>query len=157
MHRSDFVELVLRRVRDALPAALGGRVSDSHVMALAQFTRFAIVGFSGFAVDTACVYALRADLGLYGAGMVAWLLAVFSNWLVNRLWTFRGQGSGPAHHQFLRYALVNAIGFVLNRGAYAMMVTYVAAAAAEPILATAAGAVAGMFANFFLSRAVVFR
>lgn len=157
MQRSDFVETVLIRMRDVLPTAMGRHVSDANVMALAQFTRFAVVGFSGFAVDTACVYALRADLGLYGAGMVAWLVAVFSNWLVNRLWTFRGQGSGPAHHQFLRYALVNAVGFVLNRGAYALMVTYIAAAAAEPILATGAGAIAGMFANFFLSRAVVFR
>ena len=157
MQRPDFVEATLLRLRGFLPGSLARRVNDAHLSFLAQFTRFAIVGFSGFAVDTACVYALRAELGLYGAGMVAWLVAVSGNWLVNRLWTFRGQGSGPAHHQFLRYALVNAVGFVLNRGAYVLMVTYVAAAAAEPILATFTGAVAGMFANFFLSRAVVFR
>ena len=52
---------------------------------------------------------------------------------------------------------MNVVGFVLNRGAYALMVTYVPMAAQEPILATAAGAVAGLFANYFLSRAVVFR
>jgi len=157
MHRPDFVEVTLWRLRAWLPAGLTAPATDARLFGLAQFIRFGIVGLAGFAVDTACVYALRADLGLYGAGMVAWLVAVSGNWVVNRLWTFRGQGSGPAHRQFLRYALVNAGGFVLNRGAYALMVTYVEAAAAEPILATFVGAIAGMFSNFFLSRAVVFR
>ena len=134
-----------------------GRFLLSRIGAITQFLRFAVVGGAGFIVDTACVYALRAEFGLYGAGMIAWVVAVTMNWLMNRLWTFRGQGGGPAHRQFLRYAAVNMVGFVLNRGAYALMVTFVAAAAAEPILATAAGAVSGMFANYFLSRAIVFR
>jgi putative flippase GtrA len=137
-----------RPLRRALLVRLGG---------LMQFLRFAVVGTIGFVVDTACVYALRDVFGLYGAGVVGWAVALTSNWLINRLWTFRGQGGGPAHHQFLRYAAVNVVGFVLNRGAYALMVTYVPMAAQEPILATAAGAVAGLFANYFLSRAVVFR
>lgn len=153
----DATERLLLMVRDALPSRLSGSVDDALVRALAQFVRFAVVGFSGFAVDTICVYALRASLGLYGAGVIAWLIAVTSNWVINRIWTFRGQGEGAAHRQFLRYVLVNIVGFVLNRGAYALMITFVAAAAAEPILATATGAVAGMFANFFLSRALVFR
>jgi len=153
----DATERLLLAVRDAMPSRVAGAVDDALVRALAQFFRFAVVGFSGFAVDTICVYALRADLGLYGAGVVAWLVAVTSNWIINRVWTFRGQGEGSAHRQFLRYVLVNIVGFVLNRGAYALMVTFVAAAAAEPILATAVGAVSGMFANFFLSRALVFR
>lgn len=151
------MEATLRRLLPFLPASLRRGLTPARIAALMQFLRFAIVGTTGFVVDTACVYALRAALGLYGAGMLAWVIAVTSNWVVNRLWTFRGQGSGPAHHQFLRYAAVNMVGFVLNRGAYAVMVTFVTAAAAEPILATAAGAVAGLFANFFLSRAMVFR
>lgn len=153
----DATERLLLTLRGVLPSRLAAAIDDALVRALAQFVRFAVVGFSGFAVDTICVYALRAELGLYGAGVVAWLVAVTSNWVINRVWTFRGQGEGSAHRQFLRYVLVNIVGFVLNRGAYALMITFVAAAAAEPILATAVGAVAGMFANFFLSRALVFR
>ncbi len=85
------------------------------------------------------------------------MVAASVNWLFNRLWTFRGQGAGPAHRQWLKFLLANMVGFVLNRGTYALMVTYVAAAAAQPVLAVAAGSVVGMFVNFDLSRRLVFR
>jgi len=145
--------LILR----CLPAGLRRLATAERVELARQFSRFGVVGLLGFTVDTACVYALRERFGLYLAGLIGWAVAVFGNWLINRLWTFRGQGEGPAHRQLLAYALVNIVGFVFNRGAYAVMVTFVAVAAAEPILATMAGAVCGMFFNFFLSRAWVFR
>ncbi len=150
------MDAFLLRLLTRLPRPIG-RFLLARIGVMTQFLRFAVVGGAGFIVDTACVYALRGEFGLYGAGLIAWAVAVTANWLMNRLWTFRGQGGGPAHRQFLRYVAVNLVGFVLNRGAYALMVTFVAAAAAEPVLATAAGAVAGMFANYFLSRAMVFR
>jgi hypothetical protein len=46
---------------------------------------------------------------------------------------------------------------VLNRGTYALLVTFVALCAAQPVYAVGAGAIAGMFLNFNLSRAIVFR
>jgi putative flippase GtrA len=124
---------------------------------LAQFLRFGMVGGVGFVVDTATVYGLRYSLGLYGAGVVAYLTAATSNWLLNRIWTFRGRGSGPAHRQWAMFMLTNLVGFVVNRGTYAVLVTFVAAAARQPVIATAAGAVAAMFINFSLSRRFVFR
>jgi len=69
----------------------------------------------------------------------------------------RGSGSGPAHRQWARFLAANAVGFVLNRGTYAVLVTFVALCAAQPVFATAAGAIAGMFVNFTLSRTMVFR
>ncbi|HBK07080.1 MAG TPA: GtrA family protein [Acetobacteraceae bacterium] len=126
-------------------------------MLLAQFLRFGMVGVVGFIIDTATVYALRHPLGLYGAGAAAYIVAATGNWLLNRLWTFRGQGNGSAHRQWAMFMLTNLVGFVLNRGTYALLVTFVAAAADQPVIATAAGAVAGMFVNFSLSRRVVFR
>lgn len=122
-----------------------------------QFLRFGMVGAVGFLFDTATVYALRGLLGLYGAGIVAYLVAASANWVMNRHWTFRGHGSGPAHHQWARYLLTNIAGFVLNRGTYAALVTVFAICAAQPVLAVAAGAIAGMGVNFTLSRQVVFR
>ena len=122
-----------------------------------QFLRFGAVGLCGFVVDTATVYTLRGSLGLYGAGVVAYLTAATATWLLNRIWTFRGLGSGPAHRQWMKFLLVNLIGFILNRGAYALLVTFYALAAREPVIAVAAGAVAGMFVNFGLSRRLVFR
>ena len=49
------------------------------------------------------------------------------------------------------------LGFILNRGTYAVLVTFVPLCAAQPVFATFAGAVAGVFANFNMSRTLVFR
>jgi putative flippase GtrA len=122
-----------------------------------QFLMFGTVGTVGFLVDTGTVYALRHPMGLYGAGMLAYGVAATATWMLNRLWTFRGLGSGPAHHQWARFLVVNLGGFVLNRGTYVVLVTFVALCAAQPVYAVGAGAIAGMFLNFSLSRMVVFR
>jgi putative flippase GtrA len=123
-----------------------------------QFARFGVVGTIGFVVDTATVYALRSVLGLYGAGLAAYGTAATVTWLLNRIWTFRGQGDGgPAHRQWVKFLIANLLGFFLNRGTYALLITFNALAAQQPIIATAAGAIAGMFVNFSLSRRYVFR
>ena len=130
---------------------------ETRVAVAVQFIRFGFVGVIGFVVDTAAVYGFRHSLGLYGAGLIAYVFAASVTWLLNRIWTFRGQGTAPAHRQWAMFLATNLVGFVLNRGTYAILVTYVPVAAAQPVIATAAGALAGMFANFSLSRRVVFR
>jgi putative flippase GtrA len=132
-------------------------VSQAQRLVIIQFIRFGTVGGIGFLVDTATVYGLRHTLGLYGAGLVAYVVAASGNWGLNRIWTFRGVGSGPAHRQWAMFMLTNLGGFILNRGTYALLVTFAAAAAEQPVIATASGAVAGMFLNFALSRRLVFR
>lgn len=132
-------------------------VTPARLTLAAQFCRFGVVGAAGFVIDTATVYGLRHMLGLYGAGLVAYVTAATGNWILNRIWTFRGQGSGPAHRQWAMFMLANLGGFVLNRGTYVLLVTFLAAAASQPVIATAAGAIAGMFVNFGLSRRLVFR
>jgi putative flippase GtrA len=89
--------------------------------------------------------------------VVAYGVAATGTWAFNRIWTFRGRGAGPAHRQWARFLAANAVGFVLNRGTYALLVTFVPLCAAQPVFATGAGAIAGMFLNFNLSRALVFR
>ena len=140
-----------------LPAPLRRAATPARLAVVEQFLRFGVVGAVGFAVDTATVYGLRGALGLYGAGVVAYLTAATCNWLLNRIWTFRGQGSGPAHRQWMKFLLANLVGFILNRGTYALVVTLVPLAAAQPVIAIAAGTAAGMFVNFGLSRRLVFR
>jgi putative flippase GtrA len=132
-------------------------VTPAQCRVIAQFVRFGIVGAVGFLVDTATVYAVRHELGLYGAGVAGYVTAATANWVFNRLWTFRGQGSGPAHRQWAMFMVTNLGGFVLNRGTYALLVTFVAVAARQPVIAIAAGAIAGLAVNFTLSRRLVFR
>ena len=151
------MQSLLLRLIPLLPAFLRRHASVQRVNTLIQFMKFGVVGATGFVLDTIAVYALRGSLGLIGAGMVAYVIAASGNWVCNRLWTFRGQGSGPAHHQWAKFLATNLVGFALNRGTYALLVTFVAAAANQPVIATASGAIAGMFINFSLSRRVVFR
>lgn len=127
-----------------------------RVLAL-QFLRFGAVGGMGFFVDTAVVYALRGSMGLYWAGAMAYPVAATFTWAVNRFWTFRGQGSGSASRQWARFLATNLLGFVLNRGAYFLLITISPLVAEYPVIAVAAGAGAGMFVNFYLARAVVFK
>jgi putative flippase GtrA len=140
-----------------LPAPWRRSATPDRLVIAGQFVRFGVVGVSGLVVDTATVYGLRYTLGLYGAGLVAYATSATWNWALNRLWTFRGQGSGSAHRQWGMFMAANLVGFVLNRGTYAILVTFVAAAATQPVIATAAGSMAGMFVNFVLSRRLVFR
>jgi putative flippase GtrA len=147
---------LLIRLATQLPPPARQYATPARILALVQFMMFGTVGIVGFLADTATVYALRYSLGLYGAGAVAYGVAATTTWILNRLWTFRGKGTGPAHRQWARFLLVNLGGFALNRGAYAALVTFVPLCAAEPVFAVGAGAIAGMFLNFSLSRTMVF-
>ncbi len=126
-------------------------------LALQEFARFGAVGAVGAVVDIATVYATMAALGLYAAGLAAYLAAVTTNWALNRAWTFAGRGSGSLVRQWALFVAANGVGFVLNRGTFALLVFLVPFCARHPVAAILAGVAAGMFANFNLSRSLVFR
>jgi len=148
---------LLLRLAAQLPPPARHFATPARIAMLVQFLMFGTVGLVGFAFDTATVYSLRRSFGLYGAGMAAYAVAATVTWLLNRLWTFRGLSSGKVHQQWARFLVVNLGGFTLNRGTYALLVTFVALCADQPVYAVAAGAIAGMFLNFGLSRTMVFR
>ena len=151
------MHVLLLCLTDWLPWPAQRLATPERVATLVQFLMFGTVGTVGFLADTATVYALRWSLGLYGAGAAAYLVAATVTWGLNRIWTFRGLGSGPVHHQWARFLLVNLGGFILNRGTYALLITFVPLCAEQPVYAVGAGAIAGMFLNFSLSRTIVFR
>ncbi len=148
---------LLLRLTTRLPPPVRHLASPARIGMMVQFLMFGTVGMVGFLFDTATVYALRRALGLYGAGMAAYVVAATVTWILNRLWTFRGLGNGPVHHQWARFLVVNLGGFVLNRGTYALLVSFVTLCAEQPVYAVGAGAIAGMFLNFSLNRTMVFR
>jgi putative flippase GtrA len=133
-------------------------LGPSRAAIVQEFLRFGVVGSIGFVVDTATLYgALALGLGLYLGRALSYLVAATTTWALNRLWTFRGRGGGPVHREWAMFVLVNLGGFVLNYGTYAALVTLVPVVAAHPVLGVAAGSLAGMCANFVLSRRLVFR
>jgi len=73
-----------------------------------QLVRFGIVGGSGFVVNLA-VYALCAQaigIDYRVANVMAWLVAVLNNFLLNRHWTFDA-AAGNARFQAIRFFVVS--------------------------------------------------
>ncbi len=122
------------------------------------FLKFGIVGTTGLVWDTLAVYGFRPLLGLAGATVLAYFIAASMNWLMNRLWTFRHvvHADRPLV-QWARFLLASSVGFIMNRGVVFTLFLLFPLCRAFPVLALAAGALAGLAANFTLSHRMVFR
>jgi len=80
-----------------------------------QLVRFGLVGGVGFVVNVA-VYALfvhSVGVDYHVANVVAWLVAVMNNFLLNRHWTFDARG-GRAHSQAIRFFAVSLLAEVFS-------------------------------------------
>lgn len=80
-----------------------------------QLVRFGLVGGVGFIVNVA-VYALfvhSVGVDYHVANVVAWLVAVLNNFVLNRHWTFDARG-GRAHSQAIRFLLVSLVAEVCS-------------------------------------------
>lgn len=122
-----------------------------------ELVRFGGVGVVGFVVNVATVYRARELVGLYTGGLVAWVFAATVTWSLNRAWTFKGRSTIPLHRQWVLFLATNLVGFVLYYATYSVLVSHSSLCAAQPITAVFAGTIAGLFANFTLSRRLVFR
>lgn len=136
------------------------RLANSPALSLRlmRFFKFGVVGSLGFLWDAGTVYGLRPFIGLTAATLVAYFVAATLNWILNRLWTFRGQGfhDHPVL-QWLRFLSANSLGFFLNRGTVYTLFYAFPLCRQYPVFALALGSFAGLFANFNLSNKVVFR
>jgi putative flippase GtrA len=77
-----------------------------------QLVRFGLVGGVGFIVNLAvyalCVHALGIDYR--AAAVIAWLVAVLNNFVLNRHWTFDAR-DGRARFQAIRFLVVSVVAF----------------------------------------------
>ena len=80
-----------------------------------QLLKFGIVGGSGYLINLAVFAALAGALDVHHivAAIGAFCVAVSSNFLWNRYWTF-GPGEGPAHFQAVRFFAVSVAALALN-------------------------------------------
>lgn len=80
-----------------------------------QFLRFCIVGASGYAVNLA-VYAALLAVGLHylAAAAISFFVAALSNYVWNRVWTFRTHAAGIVG-QCARALTVSALSLGANQ------------------------------------------
>ena len=81
-----------------------------------QLVRFAIVGGVGFVINILVYAALvhGAAVDYHVASVLAWLVAVLNNFVLNRHWTFDA-GDGRAHFQALRFFVVSVVALGANQ------------------------------------------
>jgi Predicted membrane protein len=123
-----------------------------------QFFRFALTGIAGFAVDASIVWLLtqfRIDAII--AQGVAFSVAVTVTWWLNRKFTFPHWADHRLLREWLRYVSANSLGAIVNNGVYVVLILTLSLMAHYPVLAVAAGSLAGLVFNFTASRALVFR
>jgi putative flippase GtrA len=125
---------------------------------LGELLRFGVVGTLGFLIDTATLHAaLSLGAGLYSGRILSYVTAASANWALNRAWTFRRADRSRRTRQWTMFLLVNLLGFATNYGTYLLLITLWPLATSHPVIAVAAGALAGLGGNFLLSRRFVFR
>jgi len=91
-----------------------------------QLFHFGAVGATGYVVNLIVFTLLNgaADLNHLLAAVGAFAVAVTNNFLLNRHWTFRHQGSAEAHAGFqaARFLTVSLVGLGVNLAALAALV-----------------------------------
>jgi putative flippase GtrA len=122
-----------------------------------QFLRFACVGALTFFVDAGVLTGvLRLAPGQFYLGrVISYLAAASAGWWLNRRFTF--EADGARWRQWLRYLIANLSGGAANYAVYAALIAIVPLCRAYPVVAVAAGSLAGLVLNFAASRRFVFR
>lgn len=89
-----------------------------------QLLKFGVVGGSGYLINLAVFAVLSGNLGLHHAvaAVGAFCVAVTSNFLWNRYWTF-GAADGPAGFQAVRFFAVSVASLLLNLAVLEALVT----------------------------------
>jgi putative flippase GtrA len=120
-----------------------------------QLVRFGFVGGIGFiinlAVYTLCVHGFGVDYHV--AAVIAWVVAVANNFVMNRHWTFDARGE-RARFQAVRFVAVSlvALGFSLL-----LLMAFVEAAGMPKVAAQALAVAASMPLNFLGNKLWSFR
>jgi hypothetical protein len=81
-----------------------------------RFIKFAIVGTIGFGVDFLSFNLFRFGIGFSAevSSILSFSVAVVSNFLLNRYWTYPDSRSKPLLNQLMQYAVVNVVGLIIR-------------------------------------------
>lgn len=90
---------------------------------ISRFFRFAVVGTIGAVVDFAVFNLLSAVVGISAvvSSVFSFSLAVVSNFLWNRFWTYPDSRSKPVRRQLSQFAAISIIGLLIRTPLFAWM------------------------------------
>ena len=122
-----------------------------------EILSFGTIGFIGFISDAVLLSLLRWLCGfdLVTSRLCAFAVTITITWWLNRRLTFRSDASAPS--EWLRFALVNGIGALLNLGIFFWLVYRVDTLAETPLIALALAAFVTMNYGFIASKYIAFR
>lgn len=88
-----------------------------------RFFRFALVGMIGAGIDFAAFNLLVtfAQIPAVVASICSFSLAVASNFLLNRYWTYPDSRSKRIRHQVTQFGLVSVVGLIIRTPLFAAM------------------------------------
>lgn len=80
-----------------------------------KFLKFCMVGASGMVFDFGTTWVLKekAKVNKYVANSAGFIIAATSNYLLNRIWTFKSTDTHVAS-QYLSFVLISLIGLGIN-------------------------------------------
>lgn len=125
-----------------------------------ELALFAISGLLGFVIDSAIVQGLVSlfDANPYAARLLSFLCAATATWAFNRHFTFAGKSRyANRRAELTRYLIAMAGGFILNYGAYVIVLWLLPLARDWPVIGVAVGSAAGAVLNYLTSKFWIFR
>lgn len=124
----------------------------------AHFVQFGIVGFSGTFVNLAALTLLVwLGVGVRAAAAAAIFVAMLSNFVLNRRFTFSYARNGSWWRQLVGFIGASSFGAAINYATILVMLQTWPALEAIPQIPSVVGILAGLVFNFFASRYLVFR
>ena len=89
---------------------------QTHPKEFSRFIKFALVGALGAVIDFGLLNLMRGEFGwaLLWANTLSVSVAMVSNFVWNRLWTFPESRVRKKRSQLPQFALVNLVGLIIN-------------------------------------------
>ena len=90
---------------------------------ISRFFRFAVVGTIGAVVDFGVFNLLSAVVGISAviSSVFSFSLAVVSNFLWNRFWTYPDSRSKPVRRQLSQFAAISVVGLLIRTPLFAWL------------------------------------
>lgn len=123
-----------------------------------RFSKFALVGFTGFLIDS-LVYLVVQSVGVphLAARAVSYWVSATCNWYLNRMFTFNDSEKENKLTQWIKYLSMCLGSFVLNWGSYYVLTQYVEFFIEYKFVAFIIGIAMGMVFNFTVAHLIIFK